>query len=118
MAEVTEELLRQVVEEAKEKGQIGLLIWNCWPIWDDVAYQLRPGNKYYDFALEQVSQGKDSSISHTWNGIRLPGTWVVPVEKLDTSKEYFEYISKACKQNHYEGPITLLPLNEIAECIS
>lgn len=117
MAVLTEELLRQVVQEAHGKGQIGLLIWNSWPIWDDVAYQLKEGNEYYDFALVQARQGKDAAITHMWNGFRLPGTLIVPVEKMCTSKEYFEHISKVCTQNQYEGPITLLPLNEIAECI-
>ena len=117
MAVLTEELLRQVVQEAQEKCQIGLLIWHSWKIWDEVAYQLGKGNEYYEFALSQARQGKDAAINHSWCGLRLPGTLIIPVEKMHTSKEYFEYISKVCKQNNYEGPITLLPLNEVAESI-
>ena len=49
MAEMTEELLRQVLQEAQEKQQIGFLIWHSWKSWDEVAYELREGNEHYGF---------------------------------------------------------------------
>ena len=117
MAEMTEELLRQVLQEAQEKQQIGLLIWHSWKSWDEVAYQLREGNEHYDFALYQVTNGKEATITHEWWGLRLPAAMAVSVQKMNVSKEFFENILNVCKKNMYIGPVTLLPLNEVAECI-
>lgn len=117
MAEMTEELLRQVLQEAQEKQQIGFLIWHSWKSWDEVAYELREGNEHYDFALAQVANGNEATITHEWWGLKLPAAIAISVEKMNLSEEFFEQVLKICKENNYIGPVTLLPLNEVAECI-
>ena len=117
MAEMTEELLRQVLQEAHEKQQIGLLIWHNWNIWNEIAYELKEGNEHYDFAVSQVTDGNEATITYELWGLKFPAVIVVSVQKMLFAKELFEEILKICKQNNYIGPVTLIPLNEVAECI-
>lgn len=48
---MTEKLLRDSLTEAKSKGEVGLFIWANWRVWDDLAYEMKQGNKYYDVAI-------------------------------------------------------------------
>lgn len=45
----------------------------------------------------------------------MPGFIAVSVQKLNSSDEFFKYVLSACEKGHYEGPITLVPLNELSE---
>ena len=116
MNEMTEELLRQALKEAQKKGQIGLLIWSNWSIWDDVAYQLKEGNENYDFALAQVEKEEEATMIYEWAGFKMAGYLAVSVKKLGNSEEFFKEIFGICEKEHYTGPITLIPLNELADC--
>ena len=112
---MTEKLLRDVLKEAQEKEQIGLLIWPFWRIWDDIGYELKPGDKDYDFALSQVTKCEESTIV-VQSGFLISHLIAVPVKKLVESDEFFNYVLKVCEQYRIEGPITLLPLNELSDC--
>lgn len=112
---MTEKSLRDSLKEAQAKGQNGLLIWASWNLWDDSASDLRPGNKNYDFALSQIAKGEEATIKAEWNGLSMPGIIAVPVRKLLSSDDFFNYVLKVCKENHYEGPITLVPENQLVE---
>lgn len=109
-----EKLLRAVVKEANEKGQEGILIWASWIIWDEVADELKEGNEHFDFAVRQSSNGEDGTITLDWLGLTMPAANIVSIKKL-TSEQYFQQILELCEEENFEGPITLLPLNEVAE---
>lgn len=112
---MTEKLLRDTLLEAQEKDQLGLLIWANWTVWDDLGFEMKPGNESYDFAFSQISKGEEATISVEWNGFSMPGFISVSVQKLNSSTEFFKHVLEACEKGHYEGPITLVPLNEVSE---
>ena len=112
---MTDKLLRNTLKEAKEKDQLGLLIWANWTVYDDLGYQMKPGNESYDFAFLQISKGEEATIKADWNGLSMPGFIAVSVQKLNSSNEFFLQVLDACEKGHYEGPIALVPLNEISK---
>ena len=112
---MTEKLLRDTLKEAQEKDQLGLLIWANWTVWDDLGFEVKPGNESYDFAFSQISKGEEATTSAEWNGLSMPGFIAVSVQKLNSSDEFFKCVLNACEKGHYEGPITLVPLNEISK---
>ena len=112
---MTEKRLRDTLTEAQEKDQLGLLIWANWTVWDDSGFEVKPGNESYDFALAQISKGEGATVSVEWNGLSMTGFIAVPVQKLLSSDEYFKHVLNSCEKGHYEGPITLVPLNEISK---
>lgn len=112
---MTEKLLRDTLKEAQEKDQLGLFIWANWTVWDDSGYQMKPGNEHYDFAFSQISKGEEATIKADWNGLSMPGFIAISVQKLISSDEFFKQVLDSCEKGHYEGPITLVPLNEISK---
>ena len=112
---MTEKLLRDTLKKAQEKDQDGLLIWANWTVWDEFGFEVKPGNEHYDFALSQISKGEEATIKADWNGLSMPGFIAVPIQKLNSSDEFFKQVLDACKKGHYKGPITLVPLNEISK---
>jgi len=115
MNEMTESLLRLCLKEAEKKGQTGLIIWANWSIWDEIAYKLEEGKKDYDFILSQIEKEEKVTLTTEWAGFKMAGCLAVPVIKLRDSAEYFEEVLKDCRNNCYVGPVTLLPLNEVAD---
>lgn len=115
MNEMTEALLRRCLKEAEKKGQTGLLIWTNWSTWDEMAYKLQEGNEDYDFILSQIGKQGEATISTEWAGFKLAAGVAVPVKKLCNSEKYFKEVLEVCRTNHYVGPVTLLPLNEVAD---
>ena len=112
---MTEKLLRDTLKEAQEKNQLGLILWSCWAVWDDLGFELKPGNEHYDFALSQISKNEEATSSVICNGFSMAGFIAVSLEKLNSSDEFFNTILKECEKHHFDGPITLLPLNKLAE---
>ena len=112
---MTELLLRDVLKEAKKKGQSGLLIWPSLGTWDDLGNELKPGVEDYDTALAMIEKGEEAIIKVKFLGLEMPGIIAVSVEKLSSSKELFDKIALICKQKYYDGPITLIPSNELSE---
>ena len=112
---MTEKLLRDSLNEAQKKGQDGLIIWANWRQWDDHALDLKPGNENYDFVLSQILKGEEATIKAEWNGLSMSCIIAVSVQKLLSSNDFFTQVLKACEEGHYEGPVTLIPANQIAE---
>lgn len=112
---MTEELLRDSLNKAQENEQIGLLIWANWTCWDDHAFEMKHGNKSYDFAMSQVTKGEEATIQFEWNGLAMPGFMAVSVQKPLSSNEFFNYVLKKCEEGHYDGPITFIPMNKLSE---
>lgn len=113
--QLTEQLLRDCVNEAQEKGQIGLFIWANWTEWDDFAFELKEGHEHYDFALTQIKKGEEATIQVVWNGLTMPGLIAVSVQKMSSSNEFLRTILEICKNDYMEGPITLVPSNEVSD---
>lgn len=109
---MTSEELRSSLLEAEKKGKIGLLVWANWTVWDNLAFDFKPGNQYYDFALSQIKKSKEATISCDWNGLSMPGLFAVSTQKLLSSDEFFTHFLNMCEEGHYEGPITLVPITE------
>lgn len=112
---MTEKLLQDVLKEAQEKGQVGLFIWANWTVWDNIGFETKPGNENYDFALSQIQKGEEATVQVKWNGLSMPGFISVSVQKLNSSEEFFNNVLNKCGEGHYQGPITLIPSNEISE---
>ena len=112
---MTEKLLRDTLKEAQKKAQLGLLIRANWTVWDESGFEVKPGNEHYDFAFSQISKGEEATIKSDWNGLSMPGFIAVSVQKLNSSDEFFKQVLDSCEKGHYEGPITLVPLNEISK---
>lgn len=112
---MTEKLLRDALKEAQEKDQLGLLIWANWTVWDDLGFEVELGNESYDFAFYQISKGEEATIPVEWYGLSMPGFIAVSVQKLISSDEFFNHVLNSCEKGHYEGPITLVPLNKISK---
>ena len=109
---MTEKLLWDVLKEAQEKEQVGLLIWPMWRVWDDIGFKIKPGDKDFDAILAILEQGGEVNLAATNDTVNFR-IFAVPVRKLIDSEEYFKHVLKVCKG---DGPVTLLPLNELAEC--
>ena len=57
---MTEKLLRDVIKEAKEKKQLGIVIWSSWTTWENMGQ----GNKEVeDLAMEQIAEGKEATMN-------------------------------------------------------
>lgn len=112
---ITEQLLRDCVKEAQEKGQFGLMVWISWKDWDDLGCEVRPGSEYYDFALYQIQKEEEATIDIDWGGLYGAGILAVSVKKLISSDEYFKDFLKVCEINQMKGPIVLIPSNKLSE---
>lgn len=99
---MTEQLLRDSLKEAQEKGQVGLLIWANWTQWDDCANDIKQGNPNYDFALSQVSKEKEATITFEWFNFKMPGIFAVSVSKMISSDEFFKKVLDVCEKNHQQ----------------
>ena len=51
---MTEKLLRDSLNEANSKGEVGLFIWANWRVWDRFAFEMKEGDEDYDFAISQI----------------------------------------------------------------
>lgn len=58
---MTEKILRDTLKEAQAKDQLGLLVWANWRVWNDSAFEMKPGNKDYDFAFSQILKGEEAT---------------------------------------------------------
>ena len=112
---MTQSILRNWLKEAQRKGQTGLFLWPNWTLWDYYAFELQPGNEYYDTALVQIAKDQEVTITFEWNTLSMPGIIAVSVQKLLSSEEFFKQVLSVCEKNHYTGPITLLPINEVSD---
>ena len=112
---MTEKLLRNSLIEAQGKGEIGLFIWANWRVWDDLAYEMKKGNKYYDVAISQVLKHEEATISTQLCGFDAPGILAVSVSKMINSEEFFKHVLEICEKGNYKGPITFIPSNEISQ---
>lgn len=110
-----ENLLRETLKEAQEKEQRGLLVWSNWRVWDEFVFNMKEGNPNYDFALSHIERGETANIDFTMGGFYGTAIFAVSVEKLNSSKEYFENFSNMCREKQMEGPITLIPSNEVSQ---
>lgn len=106
------EQLRKVLKEANDKGQTGLFIWANWTIWDDIAFDMEPGNKNYDFAISRIYQDEEATITYYNNGFELVAFIAIPVRKLSSDEAFFNRVLEICNKCNYQGPFTLLPSNE------
>ena len=112
---MTEDKLRAALREAQDKKQTGLLIWSNWETWDDVAFDTEPGEENYDYALSQISKGKESTCFIELIGFKLPAYYAVSVHKLTNSNRFFKRVLAKCNEANFQGPITLVPLNEVCK---
>ena len=78
---MTEKLLRDVIKEAKEKKQLGIVIWE----------NMGQGNKEVeDLAMEQIAEGKEATMNIKC-GFSMPAFIAIPVEKFEAGEKYFFY---------------------------
>lgn len=112
---MTEDLLRSILKEAKEKQQNGLFFWSDWRSWDWFGFDIKEGEEHYEFALSQILKEEEATITVEYIGIDMPVVLAVSVKKLESSKKFFEDVLEILQRNCYKGPVTLLPSNKISE---
>ena len=112
---MTEEVLRAALSEARDKNQTGLLIWANWNTWDDIAFDTKPGEENYDYALSQIAKDKESTCFVEVIGFKLPAYFAVSVSKLSNSDRFFKNVLTKCNKANFQGPVTLVPLNEVCK---
>lgn len=112
---MTEKLLRDSLNEANSKGEIGLFIWANWRVWDRFAFEMKEGDEDYDFAISQILNQKEATIYAQSCGFNVPGIFAVSVSKMINSEEFFKYVLEMCNKGNYNGPITFIPSNEISQ---
>ena len=112
---ITEQLLRDCVKEAQEKGQLGLFLWSSWKIWDEHGFRMKEDNEFYDLSLLQMRKGLTTTIDLVIGGMFGIAFFAVPLEKLNSSEEFFKQVLEACENRQMEGPITLIPSNEVSK---
>ncbi len=107
---MTEEILRNSLEEAKQRDQDGILIWSDWKFWVDNYSCVKPGNENYDYAVSQILKGEDATISTELRTCFI----AVPTKKM-LSSDYFSQVLRMCEDLKLKGPVTLIPENKLAE---
>ena len=60
---MTEKLLRDVIKEAKEKKQLGIVIWSSWTTWENMGQ----GNKEVSMLAKQGVTKVQSSLFRQMN---------------------------------------------------
>ena len=110
---IYEEMLRNILEEAKRKGQFGLFIWANEDICDYLAKEIVPGKETYDFAVYELKMQRETRriLDASGDTIFLS----VPVEKLMSNDEFFKSVLKKCDEELLLGPVTLIPLNQSSD---
>lgn len=108
-----ETLLREALRKAQEKAQLGLLIWANKKVWEKFACNMEEGNEEYDLALYQIKRGEAATIDLLMDGLCDTGIFAVSVDKLCSSALYFDAFLNTCRERRMEGPITLVPSNEV-----
>ena len=109
---MSKEQLLNVLKEANDKVQTGLFIWANWTIWDDIAFEMKPGNEDYDFAISRISQNRETTITYNCHSFEMPAFIAVPVGKLSFDEAFFNRVLEICNKCNCQGPFTLLPSNE------
>ena len=112
---ITEQLLRDCVKEAQGKGQIGLFIWSSWKIWDEHGYEMKEKNELYDLSLSQMKKGMTTTIDLVVGGFSGIAFFAIPLDMLNSSEEFFKQVLEACEIRQMQGPITLIPSNEVSD---
>lgn len=112
---MVENLLRKALREAQEKDELGLLIWANKKVWEKYASDMEEGNEKYDSALYQIKRGEATTIDVQMDGLCDTGIFAVSAEKLRSSEWYFDTFLNTCREVRMEGPITLVPSNEVIQ---
>lgn len=109
------ELLRKCLKEAKEKNQVGLIVWQTQKQWRDCADEFKKGNKTYDYVTSQVRSGQEVYLGFSWaEKLEWANIRAISVQKISYDDELFNKFLDTCKT--YQGPVLLIPSNQIAEC--
>ena len=108
-----ETLLRKALRKAQENDQLGLLIWANKKVWENFVSTMEEGNEGYDLALYQIKRGEAATIDLLMDGLRETGIFAVSVDKLRSSGLYLDAFLNTCRESRMEGPITLVPSNEV-----
>jgi hypothetical protein len=109
------EKLRKIVEDAHQKGELGLFLWASLSAWDELMLELEPGNKDYDSIIRTLKTRKAITKKYSVSGLELIAFFSVPVESLFSSNSFFNMVLKACEAIHLSGPVTLIPSRKTSE---
>jgi hypothetical protein len=107
---MTKENLREILSDAREKGQVGLFIWVDWWTWHDLRLETSPGNENYDSSIEALSRQEWYKATRTV--FKYAVFLSVPIEKMVSDEKFFGEVLTVCEK--FIGPVTLVPLNELS----
>lgn len=110
-----EKLFREILKEAREEEQIGLMIWANPEVWKSFGPKIWPDTKIYDFILSQITKQPKVTMSIEGIGLSMPVYMAVSVQKLSTSNKFFYEVLNICEKGNCKGPVMLIPSNKMIE---
>lgn len=105
MAIITEEVLREELEKAKDDGRRAVLIYHNEAIWGTHHEEMVPGAHNYNFFLNQVKNGEDGVMEFDTKEGGKAIILAVLVDKMLSDDEYFKEVLDTCLIHGVEGPI-------------
>jgi len=111
---MTKERFRLIARQCKKTGQVGIIIWPNWEVYEKYRKIIIPGQAHFEFALTQTQNGRGGTIPLNLNGPTTSCIIAVPIQKLIDSEDFLNTILKDCSKNNFEGPISYLPSNKLS----
>ncbi len=105
MAIITEEVLREEMEKAKDDGRRAVLIYHNEAIWGTHHEEMVPGTHNYNFFLNQVKKEEDGVMEFDTEEGGKAIILVILVNRMLSDDEYFEEVLDTCRMRGVEGPI-------------
>lgn len=115
MKRITEDILWDTLDEALKNNEIGLIIWPSWTEWENFSYKLHKGNEIYEFILKKVKNNEMATITCEYFGFKITNILAVPIKAMIVYDKFFANVLNICEKCNYQGPITFVISNEIAD---
>lgn len=112
---ITEQLLRNCIKEAQEKGQTGIYVWANWQFRDMLDSEMRSGNRVYEQMISQIENQKIAILDATIAGFCAVGVVAASVKELNSSNKYFKKYLKECQKRQMQGPVVFFPSQETSK---
>lgn len=110
---MTEQFLRNILEEGKRRDQVALVIWSSKDYYNQYSHELSVDLPFYQNSLLQASKGRSSTLYYpapNENSTTKPGLFIFSIEKLLDSPVD---LKQAVKMLRKKGPVFLMPSNEL-----
>lgn len=101
---ITEELLREKLEDAKDAGRRAVLIYHNESLWFEHHEKMVQGNEKYDFFMSQLERDEDAVLIFGNQPCEVL-LFIALVDKMLDDQNYFKDFLDTCVSYNVEGPI-------------